>query len=164
MTTEVDIQERRNSVVAEALTWVGTPFAWGQCVKGVGVDCGRFLAAVGNASGVKQIDMESFPQISPQWFLHRSDEAFLNQVRRFAVEYELVPGRVPLPADIVLAQFGRDYAHSAFVIAWPKIIGCASGHCVTPWQDIGRSPQYGTRRRRYFDPFHPDAGMARENV
>jgi len=143
-------------VVREALTWQRTPFVWGACVKGVGVDCGRFLAAVVNAAGVKQIDMNSFPAISPQWFLHKAEDAessFVEQILRFTVEYRLASGRVPLPGDIIVAKCGRDYAHSAFVVDWPRIVGAASGYCVTIWQDVHRSPQFGTRPLRYFDPF-----------
>ncbi len=35
--------EQRAAIVKEALTWLGTPFVYGACVKQVGVDCGRFL-------------------------------------------------------------------------------------------------------------------------
>lgn len=150
--------QQRAAVIAEVLSWQRTPFEWGQCVKGAGVDCGRFLAGVMNGASVKQIDLGSLPNLSPQWFLHRPDESFLDQIRRFAVEYELEPGRTPRPGDIVVARFGRDYAHSAIVIDWPKVIGCATGHCVTIWQDIRRSPQYGSRKLRYFDPFAKQDG------
>lgn len=154
-------------MVSEALTWKGTPFVWGQCVKGLGVDCGRFLAGVMNGAGVKQIDMASFPQLSPQWFLHKSEDAkspFVEQILRFTVEYQLTPGRVPQPGDIVVAKFGHDYAHSAIVVAWPQVIASAAGFCVTIWRDIQRSPQYGTRPRCYFDPFDPAAGTGAAQV
>lgn len=172
MTTKVDINLQREAFVREALTWVRTPFEWGACVKGAGIDCGRFPAACANGAGVKQIDMNSFPQISPQWFLHKRDDEespFIEQILRFTKEYHLARSGVPSdgglqikptpdPGDIVVAKCGRDYAHSAIVIAWPRIVGAAPGHFVTEWQDIYRSPQYGTRPLRFFDGFATGAG------
>jgi hypothetical protein len=156
--------EQRQAVVREALTWRGTPFEYGQCVKGVGVDCGRSIASWLNDSGAKQIDIPELPQLSPQWFMHRSDESFLDQVRRFAMEYRLSNAalldlwsgpvkRLPEPADIVVAKCGRDYAHSALVILWPMVIGAACEFQVTVWTNIFRSPQFGARELRFFDPF-----------
>ncbi len=153
--------EKRNAVIAEARTWQGTPFVWQACVKGVGVDCGRFLAGVMVNAGVKSIDIAALPRMSPQWFLHREDGSFVDQVRRFAVEYQLEPGQKPRPGDIVVARMGRDWAHSAIVIDWPRVIGAANEHVVTEWADVFASPQFGTRELRYFDPFHPAAGGAR---
>jgi hypothetical protein len=155
----------RQAVIRESFTWRGTPFEYGQCVKGVGVDCGRSIASWLNDSGAKRIDIAELPQLSPQWFMHRSDESFLDQVRRFAVEYRLVnrplldlwSGPVkslPEPADIVVAKCGRDFAHSALVILWPQVIGAACEHQVTVWTNIFRSPQFAARELKFFDPFY----------
>ncbi len=146
--TEAD---QRAAVIREALTWQGTPFMWEACIKGVGGDCGRFLAAAFNGAGVKSIQIENLPHLSPQWFQHASDESFLKLIRPFAVEYALAPGQIPKPADIVVARQGRDWAHSALVIAWPRIIGAAYGHSVTVWNSIFRSPQYMNRDLKFFD-------------
>lgn len=145
--------EQRAAVVQEALEWVRTPFVWEASIKGVGVDCGRFLAAVFNNAGVRQIDLAALPHLSPQWFLHHADESYLNVIRQFAEEYTLQPGEVPPPGDIVVAKYGRDWAHSAIVIEWPKVIGAAHGTCVTVWNNLFRSPQYATRELRYFTAF-----------
>ena len=163
------IQEKRTACVREALTWERTPFVWGAAIKGVGADCGRYAAAVGNAAGVKNIDMNSFPEMSPQWFLHEHRTSpFIEQILRFSVEYKLAKDAkadetmpvkaIPQPSDIVVAKFFHDWAHSAIVIDWPTIIGSAGGYCVTRWNNIYLSPQYGHRALRFFDPFHPDAG------
>lgn len=164
--------EQRQAVIRESLTWRGTPFEYGQCVKGVGVDCGRSIASWLNASGAHSIDIPELPQLSPQWFMHRSDESFLDQVRRFAVEYRLTnkplldlwSGPVkplPEPADIVVAKCGRDFAHSALVILWPMVIGAACEHTVTVWTNIFRSPQFSARELKFFDPFYQLAGGSR---
>jgi cell wall-associated NlpC family hydrolase len=145
-------QEERAAIVAEALTWIGTPFHWEACVKGVGVDCGRFPAAVFNKVGIKNINIKGFPRLSPQWFMHHSDNSYLDQLKLYAVEYELA-NRSPQPGDLVVAKYGRDWAHSALVIQWPKVIGAAAGHCVTVWQNIYNSPQYAQRELKFLDPW-----------
>lgn len=38
-------------VAQEALSWVGTPFVWGQSQKGVGCDCKGFIAGVARELG-----------------------------------------------------------------------------------------------------------------
>jgi cell wall-associated NlpC family hydrolase len=143
-------QEERAAVVKEALTWIGTPFVWEACIKKVGVDCGRFPAAVFNAVGIKHIDIAALPHLPPQWFMHRSDNSYLDQLKLYSEEYT---GRTPKPGDIVVAKHGRDWAHSAIVIQWPRVIGAAFGHCVTVWQNIFTSPQYAQRELKYLDPW-----------
>ncbi|MGE5110629.1 MAG: hypothetical protein ACM3JB_07235 [Acidobacteriaceae bacterium] len=58
--------EQRSAVCLEALTWVGTPFLFAACTKGLGVDCARFPAAVFNSVGVKNIDQQSLPLDAPK--------------------------------------------------------------------------------------------------
>lgn len=144
--------EQRAAIVKEALTWVGTPFVYGACVKKVGVDCGRFLAATLTAAGVVDIDVAKLPMLPPMWFLHCSAEQYPPIIATYSKEYQLAPNQVPQPGDIVLAKYGRDYAHSVFVLAWPKVIGSACESCVTIWRDIHASPQFASRPLRYFNP------------
>jgi len=163
----ITVQElrERNAVLREALTWRGTPFMWEQMVKGVGVDCGRFLAGSLNGSGLRNIDVKNVPHWSPQWFLHKRESdpsPFIEQLKRLiGTEYELEPGSAPLPADVVVARCGRDWAHSAMVIDWPKVIACASGHCVVVCDDIHSSPKFGKHEFRYFDPWDLPKGDAK---
>ncbi len=142
--------QQRRAVIAEALTWKGTPFVWEACVKGVGVDCGRFIGACYRDAGIIDLDLKSIPRISPQWFLHKSDESFINQIRVFGTEYELKPGQKPKMADVVVVELGRDWGHSALVIDWPHVIGAANEHVVTEWKNIHLSPQYMNRKMRFF--------------
>lgn len=152
----VDMQ--RKAVVEEALSWLGTPFVYGQCVKGVGVDCGRFPAAVFHDAQVKRIDMAKIPHIPPDWFLHKREEQrspYLDLFLQYTVEY--TPA-VAQPGDILLAKEGRDWAHAAIVIAWPKVIGAAYGHCVTVWNNIYLSPQYANREWKFLNPWGSTEG------
>jgi cell wall-associated NlpC family hydrolase len=43
-------------VVKEAREWVGTPFAWGQSVKGVGCDCKGLVQGVARELGRKEAE------------------------------------------------------------------------------------------------------------
>jgi len=154
-------EAQRQAVVREALTWQRTPFHWETCIKGVGVDCGRFLAASFNAAGAKKIDIDALPHLPRLWFLHKSEGApspYLAQLLLYSVEYELKPGRTPRPADIVVARYGRDWAHSALVVEWPSVIGAAYEHCVTVWRDIHSSPQYAHNELKLLNPWDPAAG------
>lgn len=54
MTT--DIESLRAAVVAEARSWVNTPFHHQAALKGVGCDCGGLVRGVGEAAGVMHID------------------------------------------------------------------------------------------------------------
>ena len=44
---------KADMIVMEARSWLGTPFAWGQRCKGVGVDCAQLIYACLEAAGLK---------------------------------------------------------------------------------------------------------------
>lgn len=153
--------EGRRAVVLEALTWKQTPFQWECCIKRVGVDCARFIAAVFVNAGVKYIDIENFPKFpSSQWFLHRQKDdkdLLLEEFKKYAVPYEL-SDHEPRPGDVLLVKRGRASAHSAIVLSWPRIIGSAAGFVVTEWQNIYTSPQYGNAPLILLNPWAQGAG------
>lgn len=111
MTTET----ARAAIVAEALTWLRTPYHKHGRVKGAGVDCSMLLAEVYEATG-------TIPHIAPtyaaDWHLHHSRELYLEWLQQFGDE---IPGP-PLPGDVAVWRFGRTYSHGAIVIDWPQII------------------------------------------
>ena len=122
MTDTDDIARQR--VVAEARSWVGTPYHHNQRVKGGGVDCANLPAAVYAAANViSPIPAEEY---SPQWHLHQSPERYLGRVLENATEFDGPPG----PGDFVLWKVGRCYAHGAIVVEWPIIIHAVAGQGV----------------------------------
>ena len=124
----------RRRVVAEARSWLGTPYHHNQRVKGAGVDCANLPAAVYAAAGViPEIAAEDY---SPQWHLHRDQERYLGRVLDHAVEFAGPPG----PGDFVLWKVGRCYAHGAIVIEWPVIIHAAAGAKAVILGDALRDP------------------------
>jgi cell wall-associated NlpC family hydrolase len=108
---------QRQAVIAEALTWLKTPFHHRQCVKLAGVDCANFLYGVfRNAGLTPELEIEDYP---PDWYLHRDEERFLGWVTKFARKIDGAPYK---PADVVMYRFGRTFAHSAIITCWPQVI------------------------------------------
>jgi hypothetical protein len=71
-----------NAVLAEAETWLKTPFHYQACVKGCGVACGPFLIAVYNAVGIPvDANVGHFP---PDWHMHTTEERYLDTVLQYA--------------------------------------------------------------------------------
>jgi len=110
-------QSQRASVVAEARSWVGCPYHHFGRIKGVGADCATLLAETYARSGL--IPLLVIPEYSPQWFMHQSEELYMDLVLRHAR-----PTDAPLPGDVVLWKVGRCFAHGGIVVepGWPAII------------------------------------------
>src|SRR6266481_7828483 len=85
--------EQRDSVVRAAKDWMGTPYHHKAAVKGAGADCAMFPIAVYKECGIISADYQP-PEYSTQWHLHRSEELYLKEIERFAVEIFLQP-RIP---------------------------------------------------------------------
>ena len=112
------ISDARAAVLAEALTWRGTPFHDNAEVRGGGVDCAHFCHAVFRGAGV--IPDMGIERYSPQHMLHRDQELFLGYVLRTGAREIKVEALKP--ADLVLYKIGRVFAHGAIVIDWPRQI------------------------------------------
>jgi len=123
--------EQRKKVVAEALTWLKTPYHLNARIKGAGVDCGTFLIA--SFAGAGLIDVVDLGTFKSDFHLHRSDEVYVTWIKRYCREVT----REPLPGDIILYRFGRILSHGALVVNWPQIIhanigvGCVLANGVT---------------------------------
>lgn len=108
-------EELRAAIVAEARTWLRTPYHHRARVKGAGVDCAMLLAEVYERVGL-------IPHVSPlpypmDWHLHRGEERYLKWVEQYAGSVSQ-----PLPGDIALWRFGRCFSHGAIVVEWPMVI------------------------------------------
>ncbi|MCU0624552.1 MAG: NlpC/P60 family protein [Gemmatimonadaceae bacterium] len=102
--------ELRAAVVAEALSWVGTPYRHLGAVKGVGADCAMTLVRVYAAVGIVPADFDPRPYAA-EWYLHREEERYLAGLERWARRVETAR-----PGDIALYRFGRTASHGAIVI------------------------------------------------
>ncbi|HZT87388.1 MAG TPA: hydrolase [Stellaceae bacterium] len=135
----------RERVVAEALTWLGTPYHHRARVKGAGVDCLMLLAEVYEAAGViAHVEPAHYP---PDWHLHRDVERYVEGVLHYAHE---VAGP-PRPGDVAVFRFGRAFAHGAVVLAWPRVIHAFVRTGVV-YGDANQAPLRG-RAVKFFDPF-----------
>lgn len=146
-------QSERAAVVQEALSWVGTRFkdhsrvkikrdAEGRVSERGGVDCAQFLYRVYHDLG---LTAPMDPMVySPQWYLHRDEERFLNTVAQRARETD-----TPLPGDMVIYKVGRCYAHGAIVVQWPRIVhAVALAGCVM--EDTGDTGMMARRAKKFF--------------
>jgi len=128
-------QETRAAIVAEARTWLRTPYHHAARVKGAGVDCAQILVEVYSAVGlIEWFDAGFYP---PDWMLHRDEERYLATVTRFAH-----PVAAPLPGDVAVYRFGRCISHGAIVVEWPTII-----HAYAPDRQVSMGDGMSSRLR-----------------
>lgn len=132
----------RTAVVAEAESWIGTPFHHQGRIKGAGVDCLMLLAEVFERAGVAgHIDP---PFYVPDWHLHRDAERYMEGL----LDYARPIGGLPRPGDIALFKFGRTFSHGAIVADWPRLIH-AYWQLGVVWGDAALYPLAG-RAVRFF--------------
>lgn len=131
----MDESETRARIVAEAMTWVGTPYISNGLVKGRrgGTDCAMLLLGVYGNVGLlpKEFDPRPYP---PQWHVHRSEEKYLAAVTQFVKE---IPGP-PKPGDLAMFKIGLAFAHGAIVTNWPNVIH-AMGNDQVVMQDVSKN-------------------------
>lgn len=133
---------QRAAVVAEALSWLGTPYHHQGRIKGVGIDCAQLAYGVYHACGlIPSMPLDDYP---PDWHLHRDAERYLGRVLEYAHEVE-----TGLPGDLVLYQVGRAFAHGAIIVEWPSVVHAvaAARHVLL---DCGEGGQLAGRKRRFF--------------
>jgi NlpC/P60 family putative phage cell wall peptidase len=104
----MDVSEQRARVVAEARTWLLTPYRHGADLRGVGVDCGMFIVRI-------FVDLGLTPPFDPRpyapdWMIHRNEEKYLDFFNS-----RCAPGSDPRPGDIALFRYGRSYSHAGVV-------------------------------------------------
>jgi hypothetical protein len=101
---------QRAAVVAEARSWIGTPYHNCADIKGTGVDCGMLIVRVFVDAGLcAPFDPRPYPA---DWHLHRSEERYLGFVFDRCCEIEN-----PQPGDVMVLRFGRCYSHGGIVTA-----------------------------------------------
>lgn len=112
------VADLRASIVAEALSWLRTPYHHAARVKGAGVDCGQFVAAVFEGLGlIPRVEILGYGR---DFYFHRDEERYLGHVEHHARRLEL--GETPGPGDVALYRYGRCVAHGAVVVEWPQIV------------------------------------------
>jgi cell wall-associated NlpC family hydrolase len=139
---------KRAEIVAEAMTWLNTPYHHNSSIKKVGVDCARLPAAIYYAVGLIPL-VE--PEYSPQWMLHHDQEKFLEFVLPYARE---ITRADLLPGDLIMWKFGRTYSHSGIVIDDDgHIIHAVTRNQAVVLGDFERDTDLTSRPSRFFSLF-----------
>lgn len=120
----------REAIVTETLSWVGTMYHLGACIKGVGADCATLIYGIMRNVGI--FEEQEIGIFSHDWFCHTSEEKYLQRVLRHA--YKLTEGTTyrsleAKPGCICLFRTpsSKVYNHGAIVIKWPMIV-----HAIMP--------------------------------
>jgi len=149
-------QEAREAIVAEAVTYLGTPFVDCQHVKGAGVDCGMMPLSVYATVGVMQWFEPG--HYSVQIHQHKTEDeqraSGQKPYRDFVREHmREIPESEVKPGDFVLYFYGKCFSHGAIVIEWPhKIIHACAGEGVI-FDDPARNGRLMRRRREFYTVF-----------
>jgi cell wall-associated NlpC family hydrolase len=103
-------QELRAAVVAEARTWLRTPFHHAEGIKGIGCDCVHLPMRVYQAVGL--VEKEFNPGYYAQhWYMHQSEELYLRGLS--GRMHRVTAAR---SGDLAMYKFGRTVSHAAIVI------------------------------------------------
>ena len=145
MTNEV--ARRRAAIIAEARSWLSTPYHHAADVKGVGVDCGMLLARVFVDTGLcEPFDPGSYP---PDWMMHRSEERYLGFIFDRMAEVDF-----PSLGDVMLFRFGRAYSHGGIVTSVNplKIVHAYAPAKRVIEEEVARNPSLSkpSRKPRFF--------------
>lgn len=135
--------EQRAAVVAEAMSWLKTPYHHQAAVKGAGVDCAMILVEVYWKCGlIPHIDPRPYPA---DWHFHRDTERYLGWLEKYADETDN-----PLPGDIATFQYGRCVSHAAIVVEWPIVIHAVKSHSQVIQSDVSTSEDMLDRLRKIY--------------
>lgn len=120
--------EERAAVVAEARTWLRTPYHHRAWIKGAGVDCAMLPLAVYRAAVPHRVPPVTVPSYPRDWHLHKDTTLYRDIVAQIAhpiAEEALKPG------DFIMYRFGRAHAHGGIYIDEATIIHAQIGQGVT---------------------------------
>ncbi len=111
-------QLERAAVIAEARSWLGTPWRHQANIKGQAVDCAMSLIEWFHRPGVIEwFDPRPYPR---SWFVHQDEERFLNTIVEHFHCGEIAPADAR-PGDLILYKIGRCYAHGTLVVG-PQLV------------------------------------------
>lgn len=130
----------RESVVAAARDWIGTPYHHMADVKGVGCDCAMLLVRVFCDLGiVEAFDPRPYTR---DWMLHRDEERYLGFLLGRSSEVA-----APQPGDVAVFRVGRCFSHAGIVSALAPL---RMVHAFAPArmvidEDVARSAELSAR-------------------
>lgn len=136
---------QRDSIVKEALSWIGTPWHHEARVKGRdgGVDCVMLLCEVYERVGV-------LPHVIPVHYamdimLHRGNEVVLGYLEQYGVEVE-----APSIGGVVVYRFARSFSHAGIYVGDGQIVHAVRAARMVMTQGIDEGALEG-KPRKFFD-------------
>jgi NlpC/P60 family putative phage cell wall peptidase len=153
----------RDKIIAEARTWIGTPYVLGACVRGAGADCATFIYGVLHALGM--INDETIGHFSPDWFAHTDEEIYPRRLLRHAFKTAVGISYTTLetqPGNIVLTRHStssRVFNHAGIVVKWPHLI-----HAIDPCITEVNATQHSMWCNREVAVFDPVAKFELEHI
>lgn len=136
--------EERAAVIAEATSWLGTPYHHRAMVKGHGVDCAMLPLAVYRAAVPHRMPSFEVPAYPHDWHLHRDVPLYREIVASVARQIQQDEAK---PGDFILYRWGRVESHGAILIEPGLIIHSYIGSGVVPQE---ADAQWLTERRASF--------------
>lgn len=112
-------EQMRAAIVAQAYSWLRTPYHHQARIKGAGVDCVWLLIEVFKTVGIVAADFDP-GNYSGEWYFHESEEIYLAGVLGHGARRV----EIPQPGDVALYQFGHCVSHGAIIVqASPELVG-----------------------------------------
>jgi len=125
----------RAAIVAEAMSWLGTPYRHQASLKGVGCDCLGLVRGVWRA--LYGMEPELAPPYTPDWAEARGEETLAGAARRHMAE---IAAGEAAAGDVLLFRwrYGLPAKHAAILIAPGRFIHAHQGAAVataslSPW-------------------------------
>src|SRR5262249_7518255 len=117
----------RAAIVAEARSWIGTPYLHQASLKGVGCDCLGFVRGVWRA--VIGVEPELAPAYAPDWAEATGEESLAEAARRHLTEIAVVE---LAPGDIMLFRWRAKFPakHAAIASAGDLMVHAHNGAAV----------------------------------
>ena len=106
---------KKDAIIGAAVQWLDTPYHHQARLKGIGVDCAQFVAAVYEDISGKTINT---PVYSPEWHLHNKQEKLLDILISFGCKEK----DYMEPGDILTFKFGRVNSHLGILISATEFI------------------------------------------
>jgi cell wall-associated NlpC family hydrolase len=149
-TTSMKTVTTREAIMAEASSWIGTPYHKAACVKGAGVDCAMLLWGVYKNCGLVPEDDRVVERYSQDWFANTDREKYLFKAMRYAhkvAEGVSYPTLKALPGCLALVRSptSKLFNHGGIVMRWPHLIhavdpevqlACASTHSLWAYRNV----------------------------
>ena len=104
--------------MAEARTWLGTPFRHQGRAKGAGVDCAGLVVGVAKALGLSEFDTTAYGRLPNGHQMRRLCDEHLRSIQLDAL----------LPGDVLLMAWRRYPQHLAIVADHPQGLGIVHAH------------------------------------